>query len=99
VLSSQVAEEALLSVFVTRPEVLDNVNFDGEHFLVSEIWSESAIRRILDRYDANKSLSGPGFRRTLQADHQGEWRIPESGVAHSRIWSDPLISCSGRSAI
>ena len=30
VLSSQVAEEALVSVFVTRPEVVDVVDFDGE---------------------------------------------------------------------
>lgn len=42
VVTSQVAEEALLSVFVTRPEVLDAVEFGGK---------SSSTFAILRRHD------------------------------------------------
>jgi hypothetical protein len=42
VVSSQVAEEALLSVFVTRPEVFDSVEFGGESEVERFTLDESA---------------------------------------------------------
>lgn len=45
ILSSQVAEEALVSVFVTRPELLDAIEFDGSFYFRQECLAHCRQRR------------------------------------------------------
>lgn len=65
-LGSGVAEDALFSVFVTRPDIFDNAKFDGELHApcalpcLSEQRSIMFMlmgRHILERFDAGKGLS------------------------------------------
>lgn len=54
VMSSQVAEDALMSIFVTRPEVLQDIEFEGEYLRSFISYQQSAhaiFRRILDDFD------------------------------------------------
>lgn len=54
VMSSQVAEDALMSIFVTRPEVLQDIEFEGEYLRSFISYQQSAhaiFRRILDNFD------------------------------------------------
>lgn len=54
-MSSQVAEDALMSIFVTRPEVLQDIEFEGEYLRLFISYQQSAhaiFRRILDDFDA-----------------------------------------------
>ncbi len=64
------AEDALVSVFVTRSEVLDAVEFDGRCRVFSK-YPAHVYRHILDGHNPRKSLPNPGFRRALQVDNQG----------------------------
>jgi condensin complex subunit 3 len=49
--TSQVAEEALLSIFVTRSEVLDTIELDGESFGLWTIYGINIHRCVLGRSD------------------------------------------------
>lgn len=66
-LGSEVAEDALFSVFVTRPDIFDNAKFDGESHApcalpclserCSIMFMLVGCRHILERLDAGKGLS------------------------------------------
>lgn len=67
-MSSQVAEDALMSIFVTRPEVLQDIEFEGEYLRSFISYQQSAhaiFRRILDDFDTWKELFGSSVRWSM----------------------------------
>lgn len=72
-ISSQVAEEALTSVFIARPEVFDAVEFSGRSQKPIDLNNSDHQRGVLGCPVTRKGLLGEGIRRALH--HEQGMRV------------------------